>query len=64
MKLTGKNMKKHTPKASDPDATTYAKVANAASKHTDPDTAIQIAKTAAKQDKSTFDPMAEGYTKV
>lgn len=64
MKLTGKTFKKHKPNASDTDATTYAKVANAASKHTDPDTAIAIAKTAAKQDSTTFDPMTEGYTKV
>lgn len=63
MKLTGKNMKKHI-KASDPDSTTFAKVANAAGKYTDEDTAIAIAKKAAKQDKSTFDPMAEGYTKA
>lgn len=64
MKQTGKSFKKHTPKASAPKATTYAKVANAASKHVDSDTAIAIAKTAAKQDKSTHDPMREGYTKV
>lgn len=63
MKLTGKHMKAHT-KAKDGDATTYAKVANAASKHVDPETAMAIAKTVEKQDKNTFDPMKEGYTKV
>lgn len=63
MKLTGKHMKKYS-KAGEGDVTTYAKVANAAAKHVDPDTAMAIAKTVEKQDKSTFDPMKEGYIKV
>lgn len=63
MKLTGKHMKKYS-KAADDYATTYAKVANAAAKHVDPDTALAIAKTVEKRDRNTFDPMREGYTKV
>lgn len=64
MKLTGKTFKKHKPSLTDTKSTTAAKVANAAGKYTDEDTAIQIAKTAAKQDSTTHDPMREGYNKV
>lgn len=63
MKLTGKTFKKHKA-LPDTKSTTAAKVANAASKFTDDETAIQIAKTAATQDQKTFDPMKEGYNKL
>lgn len=65
MSFTGKSFKKHGKGLTSTQATKAAKVANAAQEHgASEGKAIAIANKAAAKDKSTHDPIKEGYEKV